>query len=93
LTRKVQKKVEVALVKAQKEIKRQADRGRKEAEVWKAGNRVILSVKNLVFKKRPVKKLVNQYVSLYIINEVVSTNVVKLRLPISMRIHLVVNIS
>ena len=30
---------------------------------------------------------------LYIIDEVVSTNTVKLRLPISMRIHLVVNVS
>jgi len=38
----------------------------------------MLSIKNLMFKKRPVKKLVDQYVSLYIIDEVVSTNVVKL---------------
>jgi len=38
----------------------------------------MLSIKNSMFKKRPVKKLVDQYVSLYIINEVVSTNVVKL---------------
>ena len=42
------------------------------------------------FKKRLVRKLVNQYISLYIIKEVVSTNIVKLRL---LRIHLVVNVS
>jgi len=53
----------------------------------------MLSIKNLVFKERLVKKLVDQYVSLYIIDEVVSTNAVKLRLPTSMRIHLVVNVS
>jgi len=52
----------------------------------------MLSIKDLVFKKRPVKKLVDQYMGLYAIEKVVSTNVVKLRLPISMRIHLVVNI-
>jgi len=34
-----------------------------------------------------------RYIGLYAIEEVVSTNVVKLRLPSSMRIHLVVNVS
>jgi len=40
-------------------MKRQADRGRKEAEIWKVGDRVMLNMKNLVFKKRLVKKLVD----------------------------------
>ena len=35
------------------------DRGRKEVEVWKVGDRVMLSMKNLVFKKRLVEKLVD----------------------------------
>jgi len=39
------------------------------------------------------RKLVDQYIGLYIIDEVISTNVVKLRLPMSIRIHLVVNVS
>ena len=91
--RKVQEEVRVALKKVQEEMKRQADRGRKEVEEWKVGNRVMLSMKDLVFKERPVKKLVNWYVGLYIIDEVVSTNTVKLQLPTSMRIHPVVNIS
>ena len=47
----------------------------------------------MVFKKRLAKKLVNQYVGPYFINEVVSTNVVKLQLLTSIRIHPVVNIS
>jgi len=38
----------------------------------------MLSTKNLVFKERPAKKLVDQYVRLYVIEKVVSTNVVKL---------------
>ena len=53
----------------------------------------MLSTKDLVFKKRLAKKLVDRYVGLYTIEEVISTNAVKLQLPISMRIHLVVNIS
>ena len=35
----------------------------------------------------------DQYISLYIIEEIVFINIVKLRLPTSMRIHLIVNIS
>jgi len=53
----------------------------------------MLSTKDLVFKERLAKKLVDQYIRPYAIEEVVSTNVVKLQLPISMRIHLVVNVS
>jgi len=41
-------------------------------------DKVMLSIKNLVFKKRPAKKLVNQYIGPYFINKVVSTNAVKL---------------
>ena len=41
----------------------------------------------------PMRKLMERYIGLYAIEEVVSTNVVKLRLPMLMRIHLVVNIS
>jgi len=74
-------------------MKRQADKGRKETKDWKKGNRVLLSTKDLVFKERLVRKLVDQYVGSYTIEEVISTNVVKLRLPTSMRIHLIVNVS
>jgi len=74
-------------------MKRQTDKGRKEAKVWKVGDKVMLSIKDLVFKERLVKKLVYQYIGLYIIDEVISTNVVKLQLPTSMRIHLVANVS
>jgi len=91
--KKVQGEVEAALKKTQEKMKRYADRGRKETEVWKKGDRVLLSTKDLVFKERPTKKLMERYVGPYVIEEVVSSNVVKLRLPSSMRIHLVVNVS
>jgi len=40
-------------------MKWQADRERKEGEEWKIGNKVMLSTKDLVFKERPAKKLVD----------------------------------
>ena len=91
--KKVQEEAEAALKKTQEDIKRYADRERKETEKWKKGDRVLLSTKDLVFKERPTKKLTERYVGPYVIEEVVSTNMVKLRLPSSMRIHPVVNVS
>ena len=91
--KKVHKEAEAALRKTQEEMKRYADRGRKETEEWKKGDQVLLSTKDLVFKERPTKKLIERYVRPYAIEEVVSLNAVKLQLPSSIRIHLVVNIS
>jgi len=53
----------------------------------------MLSIKNLIFKEKLMRKLTEQYVGSYMIEEVVLTNIVKLRLLVLMRIHLVVNIS
>ena len=91
--KKVQEEAEAALRKMQEEMKRYADRGRKETEVWKKGDQVLLSTKDLVFKERSTKKLTERYMGPYAIEEVVSSNAVKLRLPSLMRIHPVVNIS
>jgi len=46
-----------------------------------------------VFKEKLARKLVDRYIGPYTIKKIVSTNAVKLRLPTSMRIHPVVNIS
>ena len=91
--KKVHEETGVVLKKTQENMKRQTDRGRKETKDWKKGDKVLLSTKDLVFKERPAKKLVDRYVGLYTIEEVVFTNAVKLWLPISIRIHPVVNIS
>ena len=53
----------------------------------------MLSTKDLVFKEKPVKKLMERYIELYKIEKVISKNAVKLKLPAFMRIYLVVNIS
>ena len=76
--KKVQEEAEAALRKTQEEMKRYADRGRKETEVWKKGDRVLLSTKDLVFKERLSKKLMERYVGPYVIEEVVLSNAVKL---------------
>jgi len=81
------------LRKTHEEMRWQANRERKEIEEWKKEDKMMLSIKDLVFKKYLMRKLVDCYVGLYIINKVVSTNMVKLHLFISMRIYPVMNIS
>ena len=76
--KKVQEEAGAALRKTQEEMKRYVDRGRRETKVWKRGDRVLLSTKDLVFKERPSKKLTERYVGPYAIEEVVSLNAVKL---------------
>jgi len=76
--KKVHEEAGAALKKAQEDMKRQADKGRRETEDWKRGDRILLSTKNLVFKERLARKLVDRYVGPYTIEEVVSTNAVKL---------------
>jgi len=50
-------------------------------------------MKDLMFKERSIKKLVDKYVSSYIIDEVVFINVVRLRLLTLVRIYIIVNVS
>jgi len=91
--KKVHEEAGAALKRTQEEMKRFADRSRRKTEEWKKRNRVLLSTKDLVFKERPVRKLMERYVGPYEIEEVVSSNAVKLQLLMSMKIHPVVNIS
>ena len=74
-------------------MKRQADKERQEEENWKKSNKLMLSTKDLIFKERLVKKLMERYIRLYKIEEIVLRNAVKLKLLVSMRIYLVVNIN
>ena len=69
--KKIQKEAGVVLKKIQEDMKRQADKERKKSEKWKKGDKVMLSTKDLMFKERPVKKLVDLYVGPYTIEEVV----------------------
>ena len=57
--KRVQKEVGTTLKKVQEDMKRQANRERKESKVWKRKDRVLLSTKDLTFKERPARKLVD----------------------------------
>ena len=62
-------------------------------EVEKKRDRVMLSIMDLVFRQRLMKKLTERYMEPYVIEEIVSKNSVNLKLLASIRIHLVVNMS
>jgi len=88
------KKARAALVKSQEEIKRQADRSRKEAEEYRVGDKILISIKDFLMElmKRATKKLTEKFIGPYMVKKIVSENAVELELPALLRIHPVVNI-
>jgi len=83
-----------ALVRSQEEMKRQADRSRKEAEEYRVGDKVLISTKDFSMElmKKAIKKLMEKFIGPYMVKKIVSENAVELELPASLRIHLVVNV-
>ena len=88
------KEAKAVLVKLQEEMKRQADRNRKEAEKYKVGDKVLISTKDFSkeLMKRATKKLMEKFIGPHMVRKIVSENVVELELLSSLRIHLVVNV-
>ena len=84
----------VALVKSQEEIKRQIDRSRKEAEEYRVGDKILISMKDFSIElmKRATKKLTEKFIRPYVVRKIVSENAVELKLLTSLRIYLVVNV-
>jgi len=74
-----------ALVKSQEEMKRQADRNRKEAEEYRVGDKVLISTKDFSAElmKRVMKKLTEKFIGPYVVRKIVSENAVELELPVS----------
>ena len=60
--KKVQKEAGIVLRKVQEEIKQQVNRERMETKEQKKDDKVMLSIKDLMFKKQLAKKLVDQYI-------------------------------
>ena len=87
-------KARAALVKSQEEIRRQADRSRKEVEEYRVGDKILISTKDFSMElmKRAMKKLTEKFIGPYVVRKIVSENAVELELPVSLRIHLVVNV-
>ena len=93
--KEIQKKAKAALKKAQKEMKQYIDRKRRERDKYRKENLVILSTKDLKqqMKGRIMEKLTKQFIDPYKVKGVVSTNIIELELPLTIKIHPVVNIS
>ena len=83
-----------ALVKSQEEMKRQADRSRKETEEYRVGDKVLISTKDFLMElmKRVTKKLTEKFIGPYVVKKIVSENAVGLELLASLRIYPVVNV-
>ena len=83
-----------ALVKSQEEMKRQADRNRKEAEEYRVDDNVLISTKDFSAElmKRAMKKLIKKFIGPYVVRKIVLENAVELELPVSLRVHPGVNV-
>ena len=76
-------------------MKKYADRRRSEVNEYKVEDLVMLSTKDLKYQiaRRRTEKLMERFVGPYKVQKIVSLNTVKLELPSTVKIHLVVNIS
>ena len=93
--KKIQEEAKAVLEKAQEEIKKFANRRQREEEEYRVGNLVLLSTKDLKWqmKGRRSEKLIKCSVGPYKVKKIISSNVIELELPKSIRIHSVVNVS
>jgi len=93
--KEIQEEAKAALRKAQKDMRKYADKKRSDTDKYKVGDLVMLSTKDLKYQMvgRRTEKLTERFVGPYRVKEIVSSNAVKLELPSTVKIHLVVNIS
>ena len=93
--KEIQEKAKAALGKAQEKMKKYTNKRREEVDDYKVEDLVILSTKNLKYQmvRRRTEKLTERFVGPYRIKKIVSSNVVELELPSTVKIHLVVNVS
>ena len=76
-------------------MKKYANRRRSEVDKYKVGDLVMLSTKDLKYQivGKRTEKLIKRFVGSYKVQKIVSSNAVKLELPSTVKIHLVVNVS
>jgi len=93
--KEIQEEAKAALEKVQEDIKKYADRRRSEVDEYKVGDLVMLSTKDLKYQMvgRRTEKLTERFVGPYKVQKIVLSNTVKLELPSTVKIHLVVNFS
>jgi len=93
--KEIQEEAKAALGKAQEEMKKYVDRKRGDVDEYKVGDLVMLSTKDLKYQmvRRRTEKLMERFVGSYRIKKIISSNVVELELPGTVKIYSVVNIS
>jgi len=93
--KKIQEEAKAVLGKVQEEMKKFVNRRRREEEEYKVGDLVLLSMKDLKWqmKRRRSEKLTEHFVGPYKVKGIVSSNAIELKLPKSIRIHPVINVS
>jgi len=93
--KEIQEEAKAVLEKAQEDMKKYVDRRRLEVDEYKVRDLVMLSTKDLKYQMvgRRTEKLTERFVGPYKVQKMVSSNVVKLELPSTVKIHLVVNVS
>jgi len=93
--KEIQEEAKAALGKVQADMKKYADKKRSDVEEYKVGDLVMLSTKDLKYQmvRRRMEKLMERFIGPYKVKKIVSTNVVKLQLPSTVKIHPVVNVS
>jgi len=93
--KKIQEEAKTALGKVQEEMKKFANKRQGEGEEYRVGDLVLLSTKDLKWqmKERRSEKLTERFVGPYKVKGIVSSNVIELELPKSIKIHPVVNAS
>ena len=93
--KEIQEEMKAVLKKAQEDMRRYADRKRSDIDEYKVRDLVKLSTKDLKYQmvRRRTEKLTERFVGPYKIKEIVLLNAVKLELPSTVKIHLVVNVS
>ena len=79
----------------QEDIRRYADKNRREVKEYQVDNLVLLSTKNLKYQivSKQIEKFTERFVGPYKIKIIMSSNAVELKLPSIVKIHPVVNIS
>ena len=88
----IHEEAQAALTKAKEEMKRYADYHRGNPPQYQTGQKVWLETENLNIQ-RPSKKLSEKRIGPYPIVDVKLTNAVQFKLPRSIKIHPVVNVS
>jgi len=93
--KEIQEETKAVLKKVQEDMRKYANRKRLDIDEYKVEDLVMLSTKDLKYQmvRRKTEKLTERFVSPYKIKEIVLSNAVKLELPSTVRIHLVVNVS